>query len=597
MTSTSHIQALPLRGALRPRLSCILLATSLALCASPSLAAAAQRFAAPNSQGTGKCTSEANACKLQSALGGAASGDEVILAGNLGSYGTAAVPITSTLRVPGGVYGVDVHGAAGQPRPVIYAAAAEGMRLVGAHEGRGFSVSDIDIEHLTGGAGLQITGTADHVLVHSTASSDYVCEISGSAEVASSITDSACIGDGDSDYGLFDQNEESAGTATVALRNDTFEAPATDSYGIAVNAEEMGANVSVSNAIAHGGFRDIDAYQVKSSSLTVTLDHSNYATLAAESGTSVTAPGTATNQTAPPLFVNAPGDDFREAPGSPTIDAGAIDPVASDTDLNGNPRTIGASTDIGAFEASEAPGLTVGALTALGTSTATVNASVNPNYSAGSYHLEYGPSTSYGSSTAILAYPGAGLTALPVSFALSNLTSGTTYHYRLVASNAIGTSFSPDQTFKTAGIAPGSPGYGGVISLGGHTTTVLAGSASVKVTCSAHSGGCNGTLQLTEQTQVLTKVDVHSHGKTISRPHKRTIVHIIGSVPLHLTAGQTTTLKISLSGPARAQLAHAKNHRLTVDVTTKRSDGGTPQSEKLTLVLGATKAKHSHRKS
>jgi hypothetical protein len=60
--------------------------------------------------------------------------------------------------------------------------------------------------------------------------------------------------------------------------------------------------------------------------------------------------GTA-NQTAPPLFVDAPGADYREAPGSPTIDAGVADPQIGALDLDGNARAQGAAPDIGAFEA------------------------------------------------------------------------------------------------------------------------------------------------------------------------------------------------------------------------------------------------------
>ena len=59
--------------------------------------------------------------------------------------------------------------------------------------------------------------------------------------------------------------------------------------------------------------------------------------------------GGAGNQTAPPLFVNAAAGDYREAPGSPTIDAGSpagIGPL----DLAGNPRALGPAPDIGAFE-------------------------------------------------------------------------------------------------------------------------------------------------------------------------------------------------------------------------------------------------------
>jgi hypothetical protein len=49
----------------------------------------------------------------------------------------------------------------------------------------------------------------------------------------------------------------------------------------------------------------------------------------------------------PPLFLS-PGD-FRQAPGSPTIDAGSAVGIGS-LDLAGNSRNLGAGPDIGAFE-------------------------------------------------------------------------------------------------------------------------------------------------------------------------------------------------------------------------------------------------------
>ena len=55
------------------------------------------------------------------------------------------------------------------------------------------------------------------------------------------------------------------------------------------------------------------------------------------------------NQTAPPLFVDGAAGDYREAPGSPTIDAGSPTGIGP-LDLAGNPRALGPAPDIGAFE-------------------------------------------------------------------------------------------------------------------------------------------------------------------------------------------------------------------------------------------------------
>jgi hypothetical protein len=85
---------------------------------------------------------------------------------------------------------------------------------------------------------------------------------------------------------------------------------------------------------------------------------------------------------------------------------------------------------------------------------AKLNGTVNPNSSATSYHFEYGTDTSYGSSTTSAA-AGAGADDRPVTFDLTGLTAGTTYHFRLVADNGTGgEQHGADATFSTA---PGTP--------------------------------------------------------------------------------------------------------------------------------------------
>ncbi len=319
------------------------------------MAHAAQRFAAPSAQGSGNCSSPADACTLEKALSGAASGDELVLAGDAGTYGTQAAPITTTLTQPSGVYTLDIHGATGQPRPVIYSSASIALQLLGWFDGEGFSISDIDLEHVVnGGSALEIDGSLDHVLVHSTASSDFVCNLSGLAGASVSIIDSECIADGSMGYALFEQNNgPPSGTATVALRNDTFEATGPSSFGVSVSANGgVSAEVTATNTIAHGTFKDLDAYRFGGAGVSFALNHSNYATTLAEAGTTIAAPGSATNHVTEPLFVDAASDNFHEAPGSPTIGAGITEAANGSTDLEGNPRTTAGLTDIGAFQAS-----------------------------------------------------------------------------------------------------------------------------------------------------------------------------------------------------------------------------------------------------
>lgn len=94
------------------------------------------------------------------------------------------------------------------------------------------------------------------------------------------------------------------------------------------------------------------------------------------------------------------------------------------------------------------PAATTGSATAVGQSSATVQGTVNPGGQATTYYFQYGTTASYGSQTAS-QNAGSGNTAAPVTANLTGLSSSTTYHYRLVAVNASGTSLGADQTFQT----------------------------------------------------------------------------------------------------------------------------------------------------
>jgi hypothetical protein len=83
-------------------------------------------------------------------------------------------------------------------------------------------------------------------------------------------------------------------------------------------------------------------------------------------------------------------------------------------------------------------------------SSATLNASVNPNGGEVSEcKFEYGTTTSYGSSAPCAPAPGSGTSPAAVSAALSGLSTNTTYHFRIFAKNAGGVSTGSDQTFTT----------------------------------------------------------------------------------------------------------------------------------------------------
>jgi hypothetical protein len=84
------------------------------------------------------------------------------------------------------------------------------------------------------------------------------------------------------------------------------------------------------------------------------------------------------------------------------------------------------------------------------TSEAKLGALLSPGGIPASYRFEYGPTAAYGSSTPIPAgNVGEGFASKTVWADASGLEPGTTYHYRVVAENEMGTVYGPDRTFTT----------------------------------------------------------------------------------------------------------------------------------------------------
>ncbi|HWI97270.1 MAG TPA: trypsin-like serine protease, partial [Solirubrobacterales bacterium] len=100
--------------------------------------------------------------------------------------------------------------------------------------------------------------------------------------------------------------------------------------------------------------------------------------------------------------------------------------------------------------AARPPQATSGVATAVGSTEATLNATVNPEGSPTTYQFEYGTTTSYGSKKPAVAESlGSGTTGIAASQILNGLAEGTTYHYRVVATNSEGTTNGEDKTFQT----------------------------------------------------------------------------------------------------------------------------------------------------
>lgn len=104
----------------------------------------------------------------------------------------------------------------------------------------------------------------------------------------------------------------------------------------------------------------------------------------------------------------------------------------------------------GVFTTDRPPSVTTRAASAVGATSAMVSGTVDPNGLQTSWYFEFGTTTAYGSKTAAKD-AGSGSAGVDVDAQLTGLKGGTTYHYRIVATNSAGTTAGADRTFQTVG--------------------------------------------------------------------------------------------------------------------------------------------------
>ena len=532
----------------------------LALLTTPATAGAVERYADPDGSGVA-CTTDAP-CTYADAVTLASGNDEVILLPGDHLTSSAASntdPIT-------------VRGAVGQPRPRIIRTGTAGYAL--NLNDPGAQVRDLEIVTSSEGFGLFFAGgTAQRITVRGTGTGN-ACVLASNAQ----LRDILCSAEGTGSGVLIFGN---AGATTVTLRNVTAHAAGDGSAvppgeGIYAQAQSGGTlTVNATNVIAWGAQRDVFAVGDATSESIVNIDHSNY-NLAQESGTCTLCDvnAGAGHQTDEPVFRNAASDDFRQDVGGPTIDAGVNGDDTGRTDADGLTRTIHGTTDIGAYEQTIAPTIQTGEPTGATETAVTLNATVTPHHEATTWRAELGTTTAYGNATPDGNLDPVG-TAAPVTATFNGLVPGTTYHYRLVATNLRGTTIGPDRTFTTAGTAPGPAGQtpggqtpGGTVLPGGPGGVVIVepaqfmgmtlakrripvrrGIARVRVTCGAVLGSCAGKVRITTRRR----------GRTATLGRRS----FSG-----LGAGSTRTLRIRLIRSARG-----KRWRVRVVARARNEDG------------------------
>ncbi len=120
--------------------------------------------------------------------------------------------------------------------------------------------------------------------------------------------------------------------------------------------------------------------------------------------------------------------------------------VASNkTNANKNPANDGGDET---FDTPPQPSIAATSTANLTASSVDLNARVNPGGLDTTYHIEYGTSTEYGTSVPVPdADIGAGSTDVSITQHVEGLSPNVTYHWRVVATNAAGTTAGVDHTF------------------------------------------------------------------------------------------------------------------------------------------------------
>jgi phosphodiesterase/alkaline phosphatase D-like protein len=196
------------------------------------------------------------------------------------------------------------------------------------------------------------------------------------------------------------------------------------------------------------------------------------------------------------------------------------------------------------------PVVTTGSASSVDEVTATISGTVNAEGQATTYHFEWGTSpTSYSNSTTDSS-AGSGSTANGESANLTGLQANTTYYYRIVATNAAGTSDGTQGTFTTdSPPPPPPPPPPAKASLSVGKVTVHSYTASVPLSCSGAT--CAGTLVETG---------------SVTKGHKHLTV-MVGQASYSIAAGQSDTISITLNEAGQDAMAKAHGHKLSVKLS------------------------------
>jgi hypothetical protein len=243
------------------------------------------------------CTDPAHPCDLVHAVTAAAAGDDVTV-----QPGHYDVPSSLSVDLP-----MTIHGQADAPRPTLAVGGLNDAPNAGQPVLRYLDL-DLSSAHMFFGRGV-----AEQLLV---LGGSGTCTLAGTLVFRDNVCVAVEAG------GPAVDAETNGGSESLQLSNDTLLATASTGIALKVATQVTGGSVTVNvvNTIARGGPAGADIVAT---------------TLA-----------TGTDQHTPPVFV--PGSCREGATSVSTIGKGAVDPHNGLFDLDGDLRTTGGATDIGA---------------------------------------------------------------------------------------------------------------------------------------------------------------------------------------------------------------------------------------------------------
>jgi hypothetical protein len=233
----------------------------------------------------------------------------------------------------------------------------------------------------------------------------------------------------------------------------------------------------------------------------------------------------------------------------------------------------------------------------VGSSTATVSGTINPEGAAVKVSFDYGTTTAYGQSTAAQS---TGVSNASTSFSaeLTGLPAGTAIHYRAVAVSDFGTFLGADQTLTTTTppTSPPAPGATppGEAKASAAKARVSGTSATVRLSCAGSAGAsCRIALRLTVTERFKGHKLIAVTAGT-SR-HGRAKVAVIGTANVTLNAGQAQTVRITLSRAGKRLLAHRHVLKSRLRITQATSTAAAVVVSSQIVTFKATNKRHAHR--